>query len=423
VIGSLAFGPAGTSAIGTTSTALASRALSPNGDGVQDTIRIGWNHAVELDTLELRLFAANGSLAGTVPLGQRSAGAHAFTWNGAVGGARLPDGRYLAALVGSAGGTTYFNPSTSLLGTTQLESFGLTIDTVVPAVTSSVSRPAISPNGDGIADATSISWAASEPVSGTVRISRGSTVVRSWSLAGTAGTIAWNGRTAAGSLVNDGTYTVRVSGRDAAGNATTRDHTVVVDRTVRLAKTASRFFPHDGDALVPSTTLSWTLARSATVTVQVFRGDTLVRTPIGGRLRAAGTHSWTWNGKDATGAYLPRGFYTIRLTTTSWVGTTVISKTVFSDAFGVLLSAPTRTAGQSLSVIVSPVEPLAAAPRISITQVGNSAVTKTATKLADGRYRAVFTIASGAPGTAIIRITGTDRRGGVNRSTATVLVQ
>ena len=423
VIGSLAFGPAGTSAIGTTSTAVASRALSPNGDGVQDTIRIGWNHAVALDALELRLFRADGSPAGTVPLSQRSAGAHAFTWNGAAGGARLPDGRYLAALVGSAGGTTYFNPSLSLLGTAQLDSFGLTIDTVVPALASSVSRPAISPNGDGIADTTSISWTASELVSGTIRVSRGSTIVRTWSLAGTAGTIAWDGRTASGSLVNDGSYTIQVSGRDAAGNASTRDHTVVVDRTVRLSKTGSRFFPHDGDALAPSTTLSWALARSATVTVQVFRGDRIVRTPIGGRARAAGTYSWTWNGKDATGAYLPRGFYTIRLTATSSVGTTVISKTVFSDAFGVTLSAPTRTSGQSLSVTVSPVEPLAAAPRISLTQSGSSAVTKTATKLADGRYRAVFTIAPGAPGTAIIRMTGTDRRGGVNRSTATVVVQ
>ena len=72
---------------------------------------------------------------------------------------------------------------------------------------------------------------------------------------------------------------------------------------------------------------------------------------------------------------------------------------------------------------VAPVEPLRAAPRISLTQDGASAVTKTGTLLSSGEYRVTFTIASGAPGTARISVVGTDTSGGTNRSFATVAVQ
>jgi len=72
---------------------------------------------------------------------------------------------------------------------------------------------------------------------------------------------------------------------------------------------------------------------------------------------------------------------------------------------------------------VTPVEPLRAAPRIGLMQDGASAVTKTATLLSSGQYRATFTIASGAPGTARISIVGTDKNGGTNRSFAEVVVR
>jgi hypothetical protein len=69
------------------------------------------------------------------------------------------------------------------------------------------------------------------------------------------------------------------------------------------------------------------------------------------------------------------------------------------------------------------VEALAGSPRISLTQHGRSAVTKTAVPLSGGRYRATFRIADGAPGAAAIRVMGTDRLGGSNRSYGSITVR
>jgi hypothetical protein len=115
--------------------------------------------------------------------------------------------------------------------------------------------------------------------------------------------------------------------------------------------------------------------------------------------------------------------YTLRLTATSTSGTTVRTERVLVDAFRTTLSATTRTAGQKLTVTVLSVEPLRAAPRISLRQAGASAVMKTATRTSSGEYRATFTIAAGAPGSARITIRGTDTSGGTNRSSAEIVVR
>ena len=197
-----------------------------------------------------------------------------------------------------------------------------------------------------------------------------------------------------------------------------------VDRTLRdVGRTPSRFYPQDGDGLKPSTRMSYTLTRSARATLEILHGNTVVRTVYRDRSLSAGTYGWTWNGRNAAGDYVSRGSYTLRLTATSAVGTTVVNQKVLVDAFRTVLSASRRSPGQKLTVTVAPVEPLRAAPRISLTQDGASAVTKTGTLLSSGEYRVTFTIASGAPGTARISVVGTDTSGGTNRSFATVAVQ
>ena len=427
VIGSLGLGDAGTGAISSTAAAGTSRAFSPDGDGYKDTLRITWVNARDLDALELRLFEPDGTLAGAVPLSSSrwTEGAQGFTWDGRVDGTRLPNGQYLLALVGSAGGTIYSNPSQTLLRAAQLDTHGIRIDTTAPSLSTSASPIAISPNGDGLADSTELRWSSSEPLTGGVRILKGSTTVRSWTVTDkSSGSITWTGKNGAGSLVTDGAYTFRVHGRDKAGNPVVRDIALMVDRTVRdVARSPSRFYPQDGDALKPTTRLSYTLTRSATATLEILRGSTVVRTVYRDRTLAAGSYAWTWNGRDAGGSYMARGTYTLRLTATSSVGTTTVTQKVLVDAFRTVLSAATRTAGQKLTVTVTPVEPLRAAPRIALTQAGASAVTKTATLLSSGEYRATFTVASGAPGTAKISVVGTDASGGTNRSFAEVVVQ
>jgi spore germination protein YaaH/flagellar hook assembly protein FlgD len=425
VIGALGFGSPGTAALGTSSTAAASRLFSPNEDGIRDTMRVSWTNAIALDTLELRVIAADGTSVGAVPLALTSAGPHAFEWDGRVGGTVVPDGRYLVALVGTAGGATYANPSTSLLAASQLTTFGLTIDASAPVLEVGAGPAPFSPNGDGVADTTKLTWNADEPITGNIRVVRGSTLLKAWPFsAKTSGAITWDGRTAAGSAVSDGTYVVRVAGWDAAGTLSSREATIVVDRTVRsVARTPVRFYPQDSDSLAPTTRFSYTLARSARVTLEVLRGSTVVRTAYRDRALAAGSQAWTWNGRDGAGVLVARGSYTLRLTAVSSVGTTVATRSVMADAFATALSATTVRAGRTLTVTVTPVEPLRAAPRISLTQPGRTAVLKTATAVSSGRYRVTFTIAAGTPGTATIRSLGIDRLGGSNVSYATVTVE
>ena len=79
---------------------------------------------------------------------------------------------------------------------------------------------------------------------------------------------------------------------------------------------------------------------------------TVVRTVYSNRSLAAGTYGWTWNGRNAAGDFGSRGSYTLRLTATSTVGTTVVNQKVLADTFRTLLSAGTRSPGQKLTVAV-----------------------------------------------------------------------
>jgi flagellar hook assembly protein FlgD len=531
VLGDLGFGNAGAASVGSGASAAAHRAFSPNGDGSGDTLALDWTNDRAFDSLSLRIFKADGSLVGHVPLSQLAAGARQAAWNGKVGTTTLPNGRYLVSLIGNAGGTIFYNPAASFRSTA-LAAYGVTIDTVAPIATSaSISGTLISPNGDGIldtirvalgasgatrwtfsaapiagttvgaavatrsgsggsaavtwngkrndgavvadgtyrlaltaldnaanrvsrswtvrvdrtratilsaatpatfspngdhsADTVRLGWSASERISGVARILHGTTVIRSWTVASaTAGAITWNGLTSAGAAAPDGTYTFRVSARDAAGNATTRNTPVIVDRTlswVRWSRTA--FYALDGDAIMASARLSFSLRRSAAVTVGIYSGTTLVRTVWTNRSFAAGAHSWTWDGRDASGKLVRRGVYTVRVSARSWVGTSAAGRSILNDAFRVSLSATALRAGQTLTVTMTTTEPLKAAPTVAFTQPGRAAVTRTATSLGSGRYRVAFVIAAGTAGSATLRITGRDTASGVNVSVGTVTIR
>lgn len=530
-IGGLGYRGEGAASIGTSSAATAQRAFSPNADGAADTIAIDWTNDRTFDAMALKIFKADGTAAGSVPLTQLGAGAQRFAWDGRVAGALLPNGRYLATIVATSGSTTFYNPTVAFRAAA-LASHGLTIDTVAPVVTAAsaggslfspngdgtldtvkvtlsasgangwlfsaapvsgstvgaavattsgsggsaavtwngqttggtvapdgtyrltliaydnagnrVSRswtvrldttPAtvtaaatpglLSPNGDGAADSTRLTWSATEKITGTARIYHGTTLIRSWTVTSAAsGAMTWTGTNAAGSPVADGTYSFRVTGRDAAGNATIRSATVIVDRTLSLVRwSRSSFFPQDGDGIAPSARATFSLKRSAVVSVGIYSGATLVRTVWTNRSLAAGSHGWTWNGKDASGTFVPRGTYQVRVTATSSLGTAVINRSVVVDAFVVRLSATSAAAGQTVTLTLTTVESLKASPTVSFTQPGRTAVTRTATALGSGRYRVSFTVATGAAGTGLFRIAGRDTAGGLNGTSRTLTIR
>ena len=133
------------------------------------------------------------------------------------------------------------------------------------------SGPAVARTATAPQDATRLSWSANERGSGTVRILKGSTVVRSWTVHSVSGwATTWDGRTAGGKRVADGRYMLRVDLVDAGGNRRAATRTVVVDRTAGFLRWSRNFYPQDADPLAPSSTLSWKLTRDAKTTLRLY---------------------------------------------------------------------------------------------------------------------------------------------------------
>ncbi len=523
----LDFGPGGASGVGGSVASVARRALSPDGDGSGDILRLRWTNTLALDSLALNVYRTNGKLVGSRTVSDRGKGAQTWDWNGRAGAGVVPDGRYVLQLVGKVGRKAYHAPAARPVTGAQVAAYAVTVDTVAPRlsaasasrtlfspngdgqkdtvrlalsatgatrwavriangrgsivrtvtgsgrsfgftwngtadagsrvpdgrytatllayddagnsvrrayrlsvdttppkVTPTVSEPVFSPDGDRATDTTRLSWAADTTVWGTARVWKGSRLIRSWTVTGrTSGSVAWDGRTTGGSRVADGRYTFRVDVRDAARNATSISKTVVVDRTAGFLRWSGSFYPQDGDSLERTARLSWSQTRQARTTLRIYdaAGHT-VRTVWTGRTLGSGTRGWTWNGRLANGSYVPQGRYLASLTVTSSLGTTELRRTVWVSAFSVSASPGTVRAGQRLTVTFRSVERLATGPRVSFSQPGQSTATVRATRLANGSYRAVFTVRRGAAGTATVRISARDAGGHRNATSVQVRV-
>ena len=108
-----------------------------------------------------------------------------------------------------------------------------------------------------------------------------------------------------------------------------RDLTVRVDRTIRsLTCRARSFIPAAGQ----TARLSFVLGRSASVTISIYRGDTVVRGIWKDRPLAAGSYSWTWNGRTTSGALMKPGTYRAVVTAVSWIGSSTMTRTIVVKA-------------------------------------------------------------------------------------------
>ena len=390
------------------SAAISGTRFSPDGDGRLDTITVSGSATGGAVTWTLAAAPVSGSTAAEAVRTMRGTGASASaTWNGTVdGGAAAPDGTYRLTLA-----------LADAAGNAARKSWDVVLDRRHPVVAVAAAPAAFSANGDGASDSTKLSWTSDEPVAGTLSVYHGTTRITRWAF-GTRSSAAviWTGRDSAGRLVADGRYTVRAELTDRAGNRTTKTATVTVDRTAGFLRwTASVFFPQDRDTLARTSTVSFRLARTAATKLQLFdAAGRLVRTAWSSRTYAAGTRTWTWDGKVTGGAYAPRGRYTAVLTATSSLGTTILRRAVIADAFAVIPSATTLGAGQTLVLAIRSAEPLGGAPWVTLTRAGRPTVAATVTRLADGSWRATVKVAAGAPGPAVVTVTARDTRGGTN---------
>jgi flagellar hook assembly protein FlgD len=258
-----------------------------------------------------------GGVAGsTVRSGDAPGRAAGFTWDGKDGnGTIVPDGTYRITVWTA-------DASNNRAAVAKV----VTLDRTPATVTSRSTSGFISPNGDGHSDTMTLSMVADSAITGSARVfdSHGTTV-RRWALTkAISGSWVWNGRNSAGATVADGRYTFRVAGLDRAGNRTIRDLVVRVDRTIRsVTWSRSSFAPKAGQ----HARVTFSLKRSANVTVAILAGPTVVRTVWTAKTLGSGSYGWTWNGRTAAGALVKPGTYRVVVTATSWVGTSTFSRT------------------------------------------------------------------------------------------------
>jgi flagellar hook assembly protein FlgD len=202
-------------------------------------------------------------------------------------------------------------------------------------VTSMAASPRVlTPNGDDIGEATSVSFSLSTPASVAVEVlNSSSTVVRtlagSYSYGSGRATLIWNGRNSSGRVVRDGSYRIRLTAT-SPGQKVRRSRSVLVDRTLGHLEVAPTPFSPNGDGRLDTTMIGFRLARDADVRVRVMDRDDVVAVVRRLGPLTAGPLSLTWAGQNGAGT-LPDGSYRALVEATTTLGTRKLSVPLVID--------------------------------------------------------------------------------------------
>jgi hypothetical protein len=192
---------------------------------------------------------------------------------------------------------------------------------VALTLTKTAAKPAtISPNGDGQQDRATITYtlSATATVTATLRAPGGGQLATLFSERRGPGTRTF---TFSADGVADGRYQIVIAATDGK-TTVTKTVAVIVDRTVAHLSVTPRAFSPNGDGRQDAISLSYDLARQASVRVDVRRGAQLEAALFAGSL-GAGRQTLGWDGTAAGGEQrLPDGSYSIVLTTTTAIGAT-----------------------------------------------------------------------------------------------------
>ncbi|HEY3163931.1 MAG TPA: FlgD immunoglobulin-like domain containing protein [Candidatus Limnocylindrales bacterium] len=387
--------------------------FSPNGDERSDGITLTGMFSEVVDwTVDVK----NGE--GTVLDTWSGNGATlTVTWDGLVDGIAVPDGTYTWT---ARGIDAWQNGEGSGGGLVVVDTDGVDISGLSP---DGSTVGVFTPNGDAVSD--TISTTVSVPEAGTIAArvtdATGATV-RTWSMTSVVGAnvMSWTGKDNDGAFVPDGDYDVHFTARDRTGTngATVTRPVRVIGFLSNVATSTKAFYPQDGDQFAPSTTLSFALAKPATVTWTIRNAaNEIVVTHLDAAALDAGTQNWVWDGRNADGALLPAGIYTSYVSASDGSLSIAQSVKVEMNAFSIAVSTTTPRRGHTLTVTVTSAEPLSTSVRLYFTQPGYTTWAVTMTKLDSKTYRATVTIKSGhSAGTLKIKAWARDPDG---RSQAT----
>jgi len=333
---------------------LSTRQMSPNRDGVLDTVQVSYAISEPSQWLVQILNAGGQSI-------RRYGGAGASVkviWTGKnEAGVTVADGVYTLKM-----------SATSAYGATSTKIAQLTIDTVAPRpLGARLERAAFSPNGDDWRDDCRLTYALSEAASLRVTVldASGATrrTIEGWTAATAATrTVTWAGKVERGGKLvagADGKYTLRLELRDAAGNLRRMSYALAVDRTLGFATATPATISPNDDGVQDVARLGFTLTRSATITVVIAKDGKTVRTLRPGRL-AAGKRVVLWDGRNSDGTRAADGAYGLTVKATSTVGSTDVVASFSADRYKPRLSASasqTLTLGQTAKADVSAKDP------------------------------------------------------------------
>jgi hypothetical protein len=159
--------------------------------------------------------------------------------------------------------------------------------------------PVVSPDGDGVADVSAISYRLTRAASVEV------TAVDAAGLAAPVEPATWrrageHTATFDPAALADGVYTVEIHARSADGSEAAAAVTVTVTRTLASPVAAPAVISPNGDGRADTLRLAFTLTRAAAVRVTVTRAGVVVATLHDGQLHA-GRHAIRFDGRKPAG--------------------------------------------------------------------------------------------------------------------------
>ena len=198
------------------------------------------------------------------------------------------------------------------------------------AVEAGAAPAALTPNGDGQADSTVVSYRLNQSANVTVAVvdPGGVTVAtpvdRVWTSGGEH-TVAIDG-----TALPDGVYTVVVTARDPAGIEVQMEVPLTVSRTLGLAAATPALFSPNGDGRNDALELGFSLTVAADVRIRIVREGRWVASPLFAHYEP-GAHRFIWNGARAAGRLRDGDYSAVVEATDSLVGVVRVEVPFASD--------------------------------------------------------------------------------------------
>ncbi|MHB9093376.1 MAG: FlgD immunoglobulin-like domain containing protein, partial [Eubacteriales bacterium] len=279
----------------------------PNGDSCRIEYTITLDALVSITILDrtnpVKKIAVNES---------KTAGTYSTAWDGKdEDGNLVRDGEYTIQIAAAGSEISSARSTYKVL---------LTVEKSDP----SIKDVAISPDPYGIGNPMRIKFTLDENAATTIQILKDNgvpvrTVFNAEARRAGSNTCLWDGRDDNGSYIPEGTYFVIINAVDKFGKAAVEQRksfkAAYKEVVTGLLITPEPFNPKDPSNGIAS--ISYTVPNESTVSVQVLKGSTPVRTLVNKEKQGAGNKVVQWNGKDTAGYIVPDGEYTCLVTVSS----------------------------------------------------------------------------------------------------------